>query len=273
MVGPRLLHDGRKVTFETGISNSTKHKAKHVNPTAQNTKWNTWIQQNKTQSETRESNSTQYKVKHVNPTTQSETRESNSTKHKVKHMNSTAQNTKRNTEIQQHKTQSETRESNSTKHKVKHVNPAAQNTKWNTWIQQHKTQSETRESNSTQHKVKHANPFVIQPTQLLDKFQHMFKRNWNSLIIQFLFCAAGFTYFSLWLISLDSHAWRVCADGLWFALLDSHVSVCVVCCWIHMYQSVIRVVGFTSDTCLCRWVHTCHFLLCAAVCTRVPMKT
>jgi hypothetical protein len=49
VVGSCLLHNGRKITIETGTSSSTEHEAKHVN------------QQHKTQSKTRKSNSTKQK--------------------------------------------------------------------------------------------------------------------------------------------------------------------------------------------------------------------
>jgi hypothetical protein len=56
----RLIHNGRKITIESGKFNST-NKIKHVN-----------------------TNSSKHKVKHVN----------NATKHEVKQVNQTAQNTK-----------------------------------------------------------------------------------------------------------------------------------------------------------------------------------
>jgi hypothetical protein len=79
----RLIHNGRKITNETGKSNSTKQKVKHVNPTAQN-KLKHVNQHHKTRNETRESNSIKHEVKHVNPTAQN----------KVKHINQAAQNIK-----------------------------------------------------------------------------------------------------------------------------------------------------------------------------------
>jgi hypothetical protein len=54
----RLIHNGRKITIESDKFNSTKQ-----NETRK-------YEQLKTQSETRESNSTKHKVKHVNPTAQ-----------------------------------------------------------------------------------------------------------------------------------------------------------------------------------------------------------
>jgi hypothetical protein len=68
VVGYCLLHNGRKIITETGISSSTKHKVKHVNPAAQNKVKH--VNQHKTQSKTCKSNSTKHKVKHVNPTAQ-----------------------------------------------------------------------------------------------------------------------------------------------------------------------------------------------------------
>jgi hypothetical protein len=140
--------------------------------------------------------------------------------------------------IQQHKTQIETCESNSTKHKLKHVNPAAQNREWNRWIQQQKAQSETcgRCSTNTtwimwiqQHKtqMKHVIHSWFSLLRYYTISNIYANRKWNSLIIQFVFCADEFTCFSLWLVSFDSHAWRVCAAGftcssLRFMLLHSH---------------------------------------------------
>jgi hypothetical protein len=93
VVGYCLLHNGTKMTTETGIyiqqhktrsksrGSKEQDKVKHVNPTAQN------------------------KVKHVNPTAQNKVKHVNPTaQNKVKHVNPTAQN------------------------KVKHVDPTAQNT-------------------------------------------------------------------------------------------------------------------------------------------------
>ena len=105
VVGPCLQHNGWKV------------KLKRVYWTAQNTMWNTRIQQ-----------------------------------HKIQMGNTRIQQqktTKWNTKIQQHKTRSETQECSSTKYKGKHKNPTAQNTKWSTRMQQHKLQRETQESSST----------------------------------------------------------------------------------------------------------------------------
>jgi hypothetical protein len=60
-----------------------------------------------------------------------------------------------------------------------------------------KTQTETSESNSTKHKGKHVSPFVIQPTQVLNKFMCISEATWNHLIFQFVFRADGFICFIL----------------------------------------------------------------------------
>ena len=122
VVGPCLQHNGWKV------------KLKRVYWTAQNTMWNTRIQQHKIQmgnTRIQQQKTTKWNTKIQQHKTRSETR------------------------MQQHKIQRETQESNSTKHEVKHKNPAAQKTMWNRRIQHDKTQCETRK-----HNVKHENPTI-----------------------------------------------------------------------------------------------------------------
>lgn len=55
-------------------------------------------------------------------------------------------------------------------------------------------------------------------------------------------------------------------------------SVCVLCCWIHMFQFVAHIVGFTGVTCSCWWAvfravgFTCFSLCFVLMDSHVPVR-
>ena len=77
-------------------------------------------------------------------------------------------------------------------------------------------------------------------------------------MFHFVFCAVGFTCFTLFLLLISRVPLLFCTVGFTcfikcFVFLDVRVSLYVMCCWIDVFHIV-----------LCCWIHVFHFIFCAA---------